>query len=60
MPDKEPPKPQASSRVRGRALDAREIDSRELLAGARTLTIVHGGEHYQLRLTQSDRLILTK
>jgi hemin uptake protein HemP len=38
----------------------RTISSRELLAGSRTVTIVHGDDHYQLRLTQMNRLILTK
>ena len=36
------------------------IDSRRLLAGRRELVIDHGGQHYRLRLTRNDKLILTK
>lgn len=38
----------------------RQIDSRRLLAGARELVIEHAGQHYRLRLTRNDKLILTK
>jgi hemin uptake protein HemP len=36
------------------------IDSRDLFAGTREITIVHGGETYRLRLTAQNKLILTK
>jgi hemin uptake protein HemP len=36
------------------------IDSRELLRGGRELAIRHGEHEYRLRLTQNDKLILTK
>jgi hemin uptake protein HemP len=39
---------------------ARQIDSRQLLAGARELAIEHLGQTYHLRLTRNDKLILTK
>jgi hemin uptake protein HemP len=39
---------------------APEVDSRQLLAGRRELLIRHGGEHYRLRHTRNDKLILTK
>ncbi|MFY8136140.1 MAG: hemin uptake protein HemP [Aquimonas sp.] len=40
---------------------AREtIDSHALLRGGRELVIVHGEHEYRLRLTQNDKLILTK
>ena len=38
----------------------RRMDSRTLLAGARELVIEHLGQHYHLRLTRNDKLILTK
>lgn len=38
----------------------REVDSRALLEGARELVIRHGEQEYRLRLTQNDKLILTK
>ncbi len=38
----------------------RILDLRDLLAGAREAIIVHGSEHYRLRLTASGKLILTK
>ena len=36
------------------------IDSAQLLAGAREVVIEHAGQHYHLRLTRNDKLILTK
>ena len=36
------------------------IDSRDLFIGTREVLIHHGGEHYRLRLTAQNRLILTK
>lgn len=36
------------------------LDSMTLLAGAREVLIRHGAEAYRLKLTQNDRLILTK
>lgn len=36
------------------------VRSEELLRGGRELTILHGEACYRLRLTQQDKLILTK
>jgi hemin uptake protein HemP len=36
------------------------VSSGELLAGRRQLIIQHGSEEYRLRLTNSNKLILTK
>jgi hemin uptake protein HemP len=36
------------------------VDSRDLFAGTRELTIVHGPSAYRLRLTAQNKLILTK
>lgn len=36
------------------------IASGDLFAGARELIIVHAGAEYRLRITGSDKLILTK
>ncbi|SDD43413.1 hemin uptake protein HemP [Aquimonas voraii] len=36
------------------------IDSRTLLREGRELVILHGEHEYRLRLTQNDKLILTK
>ena len=36
------------------------IDSRDLFAGTREITIAHGHEIYRLRLTAQNKLILTK
>ncbi|WP_421999632.1 hemin uptake protein HemP [Reyranella sp.] len=38
----------------------RSVESAELLNGNRELLIRHGDNTYRLRLTQSDKLILTK
>lgn len=46
------------SPMRGVAREA--IDSHALLRGGRELVIVHGEHEYRLRLTQNDKLILTK
>jgi hemin uptake protein HemP len=37
-----------------------KVSSGELLAGRRQLIIQHGSEQYRLRLTSSNKLILTK
>jgi hemin uptake protein HemP len=61
--EKGPPDPDhASRKSAGRAIaivDGR-IDSRDLFVGTREIIIVHGGEHYRLRLTAQNKLILTK
>ena len=36
------------------------LDSRDLFATGRLITIAHGGHIYQLRLTAQNKLILTK
>lgn len=36
------------------------LDSRDLFAGTREITILHGSEIYRLRLTAQQKLILTK
>jgi hemin uptake protein HemP len=36
------------------------VSSRDLLAGHREIIIEHGREHYRLRLTSSNKLILIK
>lgn len=40
--------------------ERRRLHSRELLAGAREIEIVHGSQCYRLRLTSLGKLILTK
>lgn len=41
-------------------MSGNRIDSRELFAGDREIIIVHGEDHYRLRLTSQNKLILTK
>ncbi len=36
------------------------FDLRQLLAGSREAVLIHAGEHYRLRITAKDKLILTK
>ena len=48
----------ASSPMRRAARET--IDSHALLRGGRELVIQHGEHEYRLRLTQNDKLILTK
>ncbi|MBN8917793.1 MAG: hemin uptake protein HemP [Rhizobiales bacterium] len=37
-----------------------QLDSRDLFAAGRLVTIAHGEHTYQLRLTAQNKLILTK
>ncbi|WP_394037332.1 hemin uptake protein HemP [Xanthobacter autotrophicus] len=37
-----------------------QLDSRDLFAAGRLITITHGEQTYQLRLTAQNKLILTK
>ncbi|WP_408068492.1 hemin uptake protein HemP [Xanthobacter oligotrophicus] len=37
-----------------------QLDSRDLFAAGRLITITHGEHTYQLRLTAQNKLILTK
>ena len=57
-PDPPPREPAVGDRL-VRA-PARDVTSRELLAGAEELRIHHQGSIYRLRLTRQDKLILTK
>jgi hemin uptake protein HemP len=36
------------------------VNVRDLLGAAREVILVHQGEHYRLRVTAKDKLILTK
>lgn len=36
------------------------VESREILQGASTVEIQHGGQRYLLRVTRENKLILTK
>ena len=40
--------------------DAASVDSTQLMAGRRELLIRHGTSTYRLRVTASEKLILTK
>ncbi|MGR7996381.1 MULTISPECIES: hemin uptake protein HemP [unclassified Xanthobacter] len=37
-----------------------QLDSRDLFVAGRLITIAHGDQTYQLRLTAQNKLILTK
>ncbi len=50
----------ADADVRVISLRDHRLDSRELFIGTREIIIDHGGEFYRLRLTQQNKLILTK
>lgn len=51
---------QASPPSCGMQAQPRVIDSRRLFEGAREVLIQHAGSEYRLRLTQFNKLILTK
>ncbi len=50
--------PQAKARAV--PLVGEQMDSRDLFAASRVVTISHGDQVYQLRLTSQGKLILTK
>lgn len=58
----QPPRvlPPGEARSDGSDAAPPSIDSHELLAGRRELIIRHGSELYRLRVTASNKLILTK
>ena len=46
--------------ARGETASRPRVASTELFRGRREVVIVHGGHEYVLRITKSDKLILTK
>jgi hemin uptake protein HemP len=46
--------------MEGARQQTRRVDSETLLQRAREIVIVHRGQEYRLRVTKSDKLILTK
>jgi hemin uptake protein HemP len=52
--------PSVADAARQVVLTANRLDSRDLFAGIREITIAHGDEIYRLRLTAQNKLILTK
>jgi len=46
--------------VRGETVSRPRVASTELFRGRREVVILHGGHEYVLRITKSDKLILTK
>jgi hemin uptake protein HemP len=52
---------QTALNTEGKALGlAKVVKSESLFAGARELIIAHAGDKYRLRLTNQNKLILTK
>lgn len=52
--------PERSERARRVLLVENRLDSRDLFAATREITIGHAGDVYRLRLTAQNKLILTK
>jgi hemin uptake protein HemP len=54
--------PEARPTAAGRAIPVvgGRMDSRDIFIGTREVIITHGREHYRLRLTAQNKLILTK
>ncbi|UGY17480.1 hemin uptake protein HemP [Bradyrhizobium septentrionale] len=50
----------ASDAAKSLIMRGNRLDSRELFSTEREIIIVHGEEHYRLRLTSQNKLILTK
>ncbi len=38
----------------------KKIESKEIFKESNTITIIHDGQEYQLRITKANKLILTK
>ncbi|NNM72874.1 hemin uptake protein HemP [Enterovirga sp. DB1703] len=53
-------RPRDAEGPRADGREPRAVEARELLAGGREVIILHRGERYRLRVTQHDKLILTK
>ncbi len=51
---------QAEQRTRAVPVLDEKMDSRDLFSSSRVVTIAHGAQTYQLRLTAQNKLILTK
>lgn len=41
-------------------MEDKKINSEEIFENTTTITIVHDGQEYQLRITKANKLILTK
>lgn len=52
--------PRAPADGPGQPREPRAVEASQLMAGGRELIILHRGERYRLRVTQRDKLILTK
>ncbi len=52
--------PAGREKTSGDAFVQREYSSQCLFQGAREIRIRHAGQEYRLRITQHDKLILTK
>ena len=50
----------SASKARSVPMVEAQLDSRDLFSEARVITITHGSQVYQLRLTSQNKLILTK
>ena len=50
----------ASDAAKTLVMRGNRLDSRDLFSTEREIIIVHGEEHYRLRLTSQNKLILTK
>ena len=50
----------ASDAAKTLIMSGNRLDSRDLFSAEREIIIVHGEEHYRLRLTSQNKLILTK
>ncbi len=56
----DPTSAKTSQDARSIHLAANRIDSKDLFAASREITIAHGDDIYRLRLTSQNKLILTK
>ena len=50
----------STAKVRSLPMVDEGLDSRDLFSASRVITITHGTQTYQLRLTSQNKLILTK
>lgn len=41
-------------------MEKNKIDSKEIFKTTNTIIIIHAGQEYQLKITKSNKLILTK
>lgn len=60
MVEQSPEQKNEADRLGRTGQQPKPVDTATLFGGSREVVLIHRGEHYRLRLTQSGKLLLTK